>query len=174
MTTGERIRYYRNALGYSQKKLGELCGIAEPTIRRYELGKLNPKPQTLKKISDGLGLNSWRLLLDEDSYLGNDPDDLDYIDRKKRIAFLLGELSAFSGDKDANKAFDVIVSAIASLDAEYMQAIKDSVETLLLEKGLPLIGVGESYEDGRKTAEWALGLKEPPAGDDAPPEDLPY
>ena len=41
MTVGERIRAARKAKGLTQKQLGEACGIAEPTIRRYELGKLN-------------------------------------------------------------------------------------------------------------------------------------
>lgn len=54
MTVGERIRAARKAKGLTQKQLGEACGIAEPTIRRYELGKLNPKFSTLKKIGKAL------------------------------------------------------------------------------------------------------------------------
>lgn len=34
--------------------LGEACEIAEPTIRRYEAGKLNPKIETLEKIASAL------------------------------------------------------------------------------------------------------------------------
>lgn len=56
MTAGERIRTARLAKGLTQNALGEKCGIAEPTIRRYELGKLNPKPSTLQKIADALDL----------------------------------------------------------------------------------------------------------------------
>lgn len=55
MTTGELIRQARKKLNWTQKKLGEAAGIAEPTIRRYELGKLNPKYETLQKIADALG-----------------------------------------------------------------------------------------------------------------------
>lgn len=54
MTVGERIRAARKANGLTQKQLGEACGIAEPTIRRYELGKLNPKFSTLQKIGKAL------------------------------------------------------------------------------------------------------------------------
>lgn len=57
MTTGEKIRAARKEKGLTQKELGELCGIAEPTIRRYELGNLNPKSATLKKIAAPLGIN---------------------------------------------------------------------------------------------------------------------
>ena len=55
-TVGEKIRAARKAKQLTQKQLGELCDpvIAEPTIRRYELGKLNPKFETLSKIAKAL------------------------------------------------------------------------------------------------------------------------
>lgn len=56
MTTGERIRAARLSKNLTQNALGALCGIAEPTIRRYELGKLNPKPGTLQKIANAVVL----------------------------------------------------------------------------------------------------------------------
>ena len=61
MTIGDRIRAARKAKGYTQKQLGEACGIAEPTIRRYELGKLNPKFETLQKIAKPLGVSAAKL-----------------------------------------------------------------------------------------------------------------
>ena len=48
-TIGEQIRELRKERGLTQKELGERSGIAEPTIRRYELGKLNPKFETVQK-----------------------------------------------------------------------------------------------------------------------------
>lgn len=54
MTTGEAIRSIRKSKGMTQKRLGELAGIAEPTIRSYESGRLNPKIETLKKIAAAL------------------------------------------------------------------------------------------------------------------------
>lgn len=61
-TIGEKIREIRKARGLTQKELGEKAGIAEPTIRRYELGKLNPKIETVKKIADALGVEAWTLV----------------------------------------------------------------------------------------------------------------
>ena len=58
MTVGERIRQARKAAGLTQKALGKACGIAEPTIRRYELGKLNPKYETLEKIAKPLNVSA--------------------------------------------------------------------------------------------------------------------
>lgn len=61
MTVGEQIRNIRKAKGWTQKRLGEACGIAEPTIRRYELGKLNPKIETLQKIAKALDVSTFEL-----------------------------------------------------------------------------------------------------------------
>lgn len=61
MTVGERIRAARKAKGLTQKALAEACGIAEPTIRRYELGKLNPKYETLEKIARALDTSASEL-----------------------------------------------------------------------------------------------------------------
>lgn len=68
MTTGERIRAERQKAGLTQKQLGELCGIAEPTIRRYELDKLKPKRETLQKIAKPLGIYYLDLCSDEENY----------------------------------------------------------------------------------------------------------
>lgn len=56
MTIGEMIRILRKDKGLTQKELGQLCGINESQIRRYELGlnNSNPKAETLKKIADAL------------------------------------------------------------------------------------------------------------------------
>lgn len=85
-TIGERIRELRNDRGMTQKELGERAGIAEPTIRRYELGKLNPKFETVQKIAKALGVFYFELLPEElldantvDDYIkknGLKPDDL--------------------------------------------------------------------------------------------------
>lgn len=60
--TGDMIRKYRTEKGLTQKKLGELCGIADSNIRKYESGNLNPKIETLQKIADALDIPVNRLL----------------------------------------------------------------------------------------------------------------
>ena len=59
--TGDMIRKYRTEKGLTQKKLGELCGIADSNIRKYESGNQNPKIETLQKIADALDIpvNRW-------------------------------------------------------------------------------------------------------------------
>ncbi len=60
--TGDMIRKYRTEKGLTQKKLGELCSIADSAIRRYEAGNANPKLETLQKIADALDIPVNRLL----------------------------------------------------------------------------------------------------------------
>ena len=54
---GKKIRAYREFRGYSQIQLAELSGINVGTIRKYELGIRNPKPDQLEKIATALRLN---------------------------------------------------------------------------------------------------------------------
>lgn len=54
MGTGERIKNARMKRGLTQKQLGELCGMADSAVRRYESGRGNPTEKTLKRIADAL------------------------------------------------------------------------------------------------------------------------
>lgn len=51
MTIGQRIKQARISRGLTQKALGELAGIAEPTVRKYESDRLHPKYETLEKLA---------------------------------------------------------------------------------------------------------------------------
>ena len=61
MTTGEKIKYFRNMRGISQEMLGQLSGINSATIKKYEYGIRNPKPDQLLKIANALGINDGNL-----------------------------------------------------------------------------------------------------------------
>lgn len=55
MTIGENIRKYRKEKGLTQKALGELCGINEANIRKYEINpNITPQLKTIEKIADAL------------------------------------------------------------------------------------------------------------------------
>ncbi len=56
MTTGERIRAARKNIGLTQKALGDKCQMPDSQIRQYELGMVNPKVETLKRIADALNI----------------------------------------------------------------------------------------------------------------------
>lgn len=57
MSIGENIKKLRKENGLTQKQLGEKCGMADSAIRRYELGKANPKIETLLKIATALNVS---------------------------------------------------------------------------------------------------------------------
>lgn len=60
--TGDMIKKHRTEQGLTQKKLGELCGIADSNIRKYESGRQNPKIETLQKIADALDIKISELI----------------------------------------------------------------------------------------------------------------
>lgn len=57
-TIGENIKRIRKEKGLTQKQLGDLCNppMADSAIRRYEIGKANPKMETLQKIAAALNI----------------------------------------------------------------------------------------------------------------------
>lgn len=65
MDIGKRIRAYREERRLTQKQLGDLCGMADSAIRRYESGRGNPTIKTLQRISAALGIE-WTDLIPED------------------------------------------------------------------------------------------------------------
>lgn len=61
MSIGQRIKERRLQLGMTQKQLGELCGMADSAIRKYESGKIIPKRSTIKKITLALTMSEMEL-----------------------------------------------------------------------------------------------------------------
>lgn len=114
MGIGENIKRIRKEKGYTQKRLGELSGVNESQIRRYELEKQNsnPKMETLQKIANALEVDV------------NELYGLNVITQKPplNIPQLLGGfrlkdypnlINAFgSSEKNLEKALDYVKNAI--------------------------------------------------------------
>lgn len=66
MTIGEKIKSARLNKDLTQKQLGELCGMADSAIRRYELGGAKPKIETLQRIATALGVGLDTFLTDSE------------------------------------------------------------------------------------------------------------
>ena len=62
MTIGKTIRQTRKEKGITQKKLAELTGLAETTIRQYEADKYQPKIQQVEKIAAALGVTTFQIM----------------------------------------------------------------------------------------------------------------
>ena len=69
LTTGERIKYFRNKAGFTQKELAQKCQLSEPAIRNYELGNRTASLETLTDIAAALNINTYTLISSDISLL---------------------------------------------------------------------------------------------------------
>ena len=111
MTVGENIKYYRKEKGLTQKKLGSLCGMNEVQIRQYELGKANPKLETIKRIADALSINYLFIVGD---------DELENVVKENTI---------INSDTEFTNAWD---NFLISNNIHFMSFEKDGVPGMLL------------------------------------------
>lgn len=58
---GQKIRFYRQIAGMTQKELGTACDVNESTIRNYELGNRYPDSDTIFEISNALEISPYVL-----------------------------------------------------------------------------------------------------------------
>ena len=75
MAIGERIRFFRNLRGMTQKYLGQVVGFPEKTadirMAQYESGSRTPKAELTENLAGALGVSPLALSVpDIDSYLG--------------------------------------------------------------------------------------------------------
>lgn len=75
MAIGERIRFFRNLRGMTQKYLGQVVGFPEKTadirMAQYESGSRTPKEELTENLAGALGVSPLALSVpDIDSYLG--------------------------------------------------------------------------------------------------------
>lgn len=68
MTVGYTIKKIRTQRKMTQKQLADLIGIEDSTIRKYESGRLNAKPDTLEKIAKALDVDPETLIFSELSF----------------------------------------------------------------------------------------------------------
>ena len=75
MAIGERIRFFQNLRGLTQKYLGQMVGFPEKTadirMAQYESGSRSPKAELTENLAGVLGVSPLALSVpDIDSYLG--------------------------------------------------------------------------------------------------------
>lgn len=115
MGIGEHIRKRRLELGMTQRELGERCGIAEPTIRRYEAGKLNPKLETCQTIAAALNVPV-AYLLNTSPETKSSLEKLDSV--IANIRSKIQELQESEGGAEAITEFEVYLSIAEELQRE--------------------------------------------------------
>lgn len=61
---GENVRKYRIAMGLSQEDFAEKCGLHRTYISAIECFQRNISIENVQKIADALGMESYRLLME--------------------------------------------------------------------------------------------------------------
>lgn len=105
MSTSENIKRIRKEKGFTQKELGELCGMYESQIRKYELGKANPKKETLEKIAKALDVSIVELLPYENYYQSKE-----MIESQEVQKYLINELENTIDKKNLRHIVNVLES----------------------------------------------------------------
>lgn len=142
--TGDMIRKIRLEKNLTQKQLGDLCGIADSNIRKYESGKQNPKIETLEKIANALNvpISSLRpldssieaflkqnnpLAMDIFSLFTGQPPKIaergwDVLEQLQESTIKSAELAVFQGKE--------LLNSINKLNEEGQQKVKDYADDL--------------------------------------------
>lgn len=129
MPTGVKIKEIRLQKNLTQKQLGELCGMADSAIRRYESGKANPKLETLQKIASALKVPLSAFLDDELFDAAMDDEDfgtnqvLEILNKRTKE---IVENQDLTKNEKANMIGDLITSG--------RLIIQDSIDHVTVEK----------------------------------------
>jgi transcriptional regulator with XRE-family HTH domain len=63
--TGDKVKRYRRGAGLTQKQLADAAAVTQSTVTQIETGTIaEPRPGTLKKLADVLGVTPADLLDD--------------------------------------------------------------------------------------------------------------
>lgn len=61
---GKNLRKYRTALGLSQEKFAEMCGLHRTYISDIERFQRSISLDNIQKIADALGIETYKLFMD--------------------------------------------------------------------------------------------------------------
>ena len=64
---GKNLRKFRTALGVSQEKFAEMCGLHRTYISDIERFQRSISLDNIQKIADALGIETYRLFMDSEA-----------------------------------------------------------------------------------------------------------
>lgn len=137
MKFNEWVYNYRKEHGLSMQAMADLCGLSKQYISVLEKGvnpntkkEFIPSIETIKKISDGTGINLTTLIgmLDPDQQIGiNNPNPIPNFDNiipiKKKSFPVIGTIAAGT-PIDAEQNIETYVPEDEDLDADYALRVK--------------------------------------------------
>ncbi len=133
METGELIKAARKSRGLTQKQLGDLCGMADSAIRRYESGKGNPTQKTLQRIASALQVDPYSLYSFDQATQAleeriNAQEERATLDSAEKAAEAVAVLADGIGDRLKYKA--QIAAVMAIITTEGLRIGKDIFEAI--------------------------------------------
>lgn len=109
MSVSENIKKIRKEKALTQKALGELCGINEANIRKYESGRANPKIETIRKFANALGVSMSDLIDDWSQFspeeLQNDWNISEANSKTSKMCNLFDSLNEAGQDKALEQVY---------------------------------------------------------------------
>ena len=165
MDISDNIRRIRKEKGLTQKKLGELCKIAEPTIRRYEAGTLKPKLETIEKIASALGVGASALMGVE--YYDKKYPDLaqaskeyeGFIDYLNSLGYIINDIYSPSQIpvEELEKAGKMDIGPEECIESGFVLGESHSVE--FIKDGKSFILEDDEFDDLQKSTKDMIALK---------------
>jgi len=121
VTVGQNIKVIRKEKGITQKKLSELTGLAEITIRQYEADKFIPKIQQVEKIASALNVTPFDIM------------GVDYFDATANSEQLQKDVSIFDtiSSTYGHEASEILNNFL-SLNDDGKQKASDYISDLVL------------------------------------------
>lgn len=132
MTTGEKIKNFRERAGLTQADLAREISTTSQNISQYERGIRNPKSLTLEKIAAALNVSTWELLDDdtrqtykrgaEDSIEANTALGYRYTKEESELVSILNDCLNDEGKKKLLEHANLLCTAPECLQPEVAQA----------------------------------------------------
>ena len=150
MSIGTRVMQIRNQKGISQRELSQRSGIAGSYLSRIENRHLEPRPKTLRKIAEALGVPVAEFFEEHQENLAGvqcvitasgkcamdmiggshgkagQPGAEVYTPRHLRLLRLAGYLIQ-SGDNRVLDALEVVLGALLASDLSYSQRLSSNL-----------------------------------------------
>lgn len=134
MHIGETIVAIRKEKGMSQAELAQKMGVKPQTISQYERGIKNPKPSTIKKFADALGVDAAEL------YAANAEQ------REERALQTMGYTAAeIIAMQAAQKEISNITERYSPLEVKQIVSATDNLTSYL--RTLRGEGAGKAYKE---------------------------
>lgn len=89
-TLANKIRFFREQHGLSQRALAEAAGVSAAALSQIESGQTSPSVATLEKLADGLGISMAAFFLDR-----REATDVEIFSMDERPAVTVGGGSRF-------------------------------------------------------------------------------